>query len=196
MDVNAALQRVTADLAAERAALQTDQQRVLIRQGRVDELELAQRGLEYARENYDRGRSAVPSKTSESLSELVVIDPTLDTETRNMWQGYSKSDAILHAMKEIGRPAETREVVNQLRSVGRQEDQLTVKSGLNYLKRNGGKVRSVRPGLWALPDASSDDFGPAVEAGPREASDNEISDQGAIITGTFGPSQPSEAIQR
>ncbi len=62
-----------------------------------------------------------------------------------------------------------------------------VRNGLHYLGRKKIIEKAGARGTWRFP---TNDFGPALEAGPIKASENGTSTQEVVLIGAFGPSQP------
>jgi hypothetical protein len=129
VDVESILKKVEEDLQAAEAQLRAAQ-------GRVDELRNVRDGLRLAVERYgqpalfpgDHGRDAVRT----------IIDE---------WVAMSQSEATLAALRDIGRPATTREVYERMAGAGRPENHEQVRSALNYLKRRE-VARRIDRGLW------------------------------------------------
>jgi len=124
----------------------------------------------------------------------VVEATTKSTDhTLELWTNLSRNNAVENAIKEVNAKHATvspADIEECLKAHGRSDDRDQIGGATAYLNREK-RIHSLGRGRWVFGPAREtprNDFGPAVEAGPREASDNEISGQGAIITGAFGPS--------
>jgi len=190
LDVEAALQEVRSDLNAA-------EERLSAAQAQVAELREASRGLEYALRKYGSQRQARPI-TPAPPTEVPEGGPRPAVDVA--WLVLTREAASLRALTELGHPADTAQIADKLASVGLTVERRAVKGYMNSLKRKG-LITSARPGLWDLPANSNlldgeretdaaNDSGPAEEAGPGEASDDESAHQADVITGTFGPSLP------
>jgi hypothetical protein len=66
-------------------------------------------------------------------------------------------------------------------------DRQQVRNALHYLNRKH-IIEAVGRGKWRLP--ASNDFDPAQEAGPREASENGLANHADVLIGAYGSPQP------
>lgn len=163
MDIDQILANVEKDIADAEA--------------RVTELHQIRQGLTYAKERYgDIGVAARPS--------------VLNMQPIDEWHLLATKDVVIMALRELGAPAETRQVHEALAAHGRDERYEAVRASLNYSKRKGDVV-SLRPGLWAIATERADnDPGPAVKAGPEEATEDAEPTPGNVFAGAFGTAQP------
>jgi len=178
VDMTEVLNAITVDLTAAEAELQRAE-------AKVTELREARRGLEFALARY--GQTPPAPQPIQDGSDPV---PDEQDPSKLRWYLFSKQERIFTAMRELGRPVTVPDVRAKLASVGVPQEARNIKSSLNSMKGTG-KVVNLRAGLWALPDMNpANNFGPAVEAGPREASDDGATNQENVVTGTFGASLP------
>jgi hypothetical protein len=85
------------------------------------------------------------------------------------WAVLNNMDAAVAALTEIGHPASTREIYEELRVAGRPEGFEQVRAALGYLKRKG-KIDTPSRGLWQPPAMiESTAEAPAAVMAPQDA---------------------------
>lgn len=138
VDVESIMQRVEEDLAEAQAQLRAAQ-------GRVDELVILRDGFSMAVQRYaPRNAAAV---TAEILDELA--SPVANVSVRPR---ISLGQAVQKALEDLGRPASTREVFDQVKRLGRSENYEQVRASLHYLHSRQHRVGKAGRGLWELPE--------------------------------------------
>ena len=169
MDVEAIIERADEDIAAAEAQVRAEvgrleeaNQRLREAEERLGELRQLKQGFLQAIERY--GSQASPLNTP---------DPELAQSTQNGTAPHpllasTQVDAVLAALKEIGRPASTAEIYEKLKEAGRPEDAEQVRSTVGYLNRRANRLRRVSRGLWELPSSANTAAKPDASGDGRE----------------------------
>ena len=146
------LRRATADLERSEQEYRQMQQRLEDSRSRVEELRAMRDGARKLVERYGDDKSADEGSDLGELARLGVI-----TEV-------SQTDLCEKELRELGRPATTREMHERLIAAGYTFDFEQVRSALGYLKRKN-RVERVGPATWQSPRTrEAKSFAPVTDA--------------------------------
>lgn len=73
-----------------------------------------------------------------------------DEDMGGGWLQLNRQEAVLRALRDLGRPASLREVFDHLRLAGREGDELPLISAALSALREKGSVQMVKRGVWQV----------------------------------------------
>jgi hypothetical protein len=152
------LGRATADLEQSEREYRLIQQRLEDARSRVEELRAMRDGARMLLERYGDDKPPDGGSDLGELSSLSVI-----TEV-------SQTDLCEKELRELGRPATTREIHERLSAAGYKFNFEQVRSALGYLKRKD-RVERAGPATWQFPRTrEAENFAPVTTPNGDERS--------------------------
>lgn len=144
--------------------------------------------------------AAVPTAARAGAGTTIVFAGANVTSIASPREPISSSKAVREVLADLGPDARvtTRDVMAEIarRQIKLDSDNplTVVRKALAHGVSKGWINSEDRDGrtkvYWLAVQTPGNDPGPAEEAGPEQASDDESPHQGDVITGTFGPSLP------